>query len=61
MATASVSLVAGLYWLAGLYLGWRIVRRLLAPLARMWRERPVVIWSEENRRWEAARRMSRSR
>lgn len=57
--------MTALVWIAGLFVGYRVLRIVaritLAPLARMWRERPVVIWSEERKKWEAAERLSRFR
>lgn len=50
-----------LVWIAGLFVGYRVLRIVaritLAPLARMWRERPVVMWDDYDNRWRAAERL----
>jgi len=44
-------------WAAGIFVGYRLLRIVLAPMAKQWRERPVVIWNEDRGRWEAAERL----
>jgi hypothetical protein len=44
-------------WAAGVFVGYRVARWVFAPAAKQWRERPVVMWSYERRRWEAAERL----
>lgn len=46
-----------LVWVAGIFVGYRIARVVFAPVARQWRERPVVIWDDYDNRWRAARRL----
>jgi hypothetical protein len=44
-------------WGAGIFVGYRLARIVFAPVARQWRERPVVMWNYDRRRWEAAERL----
>jgi len=46
-----------LLWATGIVVGYRIARVLLAPVARAWRERPVVIWDDYDNKWRAADRL----
>lgn len=52
-----------LAWMAGIFVGYRVVRIVarvvLAPLARTWRERPVVMWDDYENRWRASSRVGR--
>lgn len=48
-----------LLWVAGIFVGYRLARIVLAPVARQWRERPVVMWDDYENRWRPASRKGR--
>lgn len=48
-----------LLWTSGIFVGYRLARILFAPVARVWRERPVVVWDDSDNRWRAADRMGK--
>jgi hypothetical protein len=51
--------MTALSWIAGSFVAYRVARWLLAPIAAIWRERPVVVFDEREGRWRAARRLGR--
>lgn len=53
--------MTALVWFAGIFVGYRVLRIvariLLGPIAKQWRERPVIIWDDYDNRWRAADRL----
>jgi hypothetical protein len=56
-----VPFLTALLIVTGSYIAWLVLKVVLAPLARMWRERPVVVYDDRQQRWRAAPRLGTKR